>query len=259
VIKWCAYCQRYMGDVPPYDDFNLTHGICEGCAGGRQAGPEIAAAARLADFYGRLCRAGRSGEIPQASAVLDQGIQLGLGPVELLMGLMQPALYAVGAAWAAGATTVAREHGFTEMAASLVALVMHKYPEATALRRAQRPEVLLIAADGNFHTLGIQLVEVVLLLEGIPTFAVYPGISAEDVWELWREVPAPVVGFSVALPDHVSGVDAAVGLFLQNSQTPPRFVLGGFPVRSGVRPRQELPIEVMADPRDLVTALRRSP
>ena len=24
MIKWCAYCQRFMQEVEPYDDFSMT-------------------------------------------------------------------------------------------------------------------------------------------------------------------------------------------------------------------------------------------
>jgi methanogenic corrinoid protein MtbC1 len=256
VIKWCSYCQRYLGDIPPYDDFGLTHGICEACMAAHESGRRLDHAARIAEFFGRLHGAGRRGGIPSASAVLDEGVQMGLRPIDLLMGVIQPALYLVGESWAAGLTTVAREHSFTAMASSLLALVMHKYPEVTRLRQSGRPRVLLVAAEGNDHTLGVQLVELMLLLEGIPTFAVYPGIAAEDVWDLWQEVQAPVVGFSVALSSQVRGVRAAVARFMQERMAPPRFVLGGFPVRLGLRTHQELPVELMPDPRALVATLQ---
>ena len=31
MIRWCAYCVRFMGEGPPHDDFSLTHGICSAC------------------------------------------------------------------------------------------------------------------------------------------------------------------------------------------------------------------------------------
>jgi methanogenic corrinoid protein MtbC1 len=256
VIRWCSYCQRYQGDVPPYDDFGLTHGICTECLAALDAGGGVSHAQRLAGFYGRLHTAGRRGEIPSASSVLDEGIAMGLQPIDLLMGVIQPALYSVGESWAAGEMTVAREHAFTGMASALIALVMHKCPEASAFRRSRNPRVLLVAADGNYHTLGVQLVELILLLERIPVFAVYPGIAAEEVFDLWREVRAPVVGFSVALPEQVSGVELAVARFSRECPEPPRFVMGGFPVRAGLHPHPGLSIETPSDPRVLVDMLR---
>jgi hypothetical protein len=106
--------------------------------------------------------------------------------------------------------------------------------------------------DGNFHTLGVQLVELILILERVPTFAVYPGIAAEEVYPLWDKVRAPVVGFSVALPIQVRGVRVAVERFIKERVELPRFVLGGYPVRNGLHTHPELPIETMADPRALL-------
>jgi len=31
MIRWCAHCQRYQGDVEPLDDYSVTHTICEDC------------------------------------------------------------------------------------------------------------------------------------------------------------------------------------------------------------------------------------
>ncbi len=31
MIKWCAYCQQFMTEVEPFDDYRMTHGICSTC------------------------------------------------------------------------------------------------------------------------------------------------------------------------------------------------------------------------------------
>jgi methanogenic corrinoid protein MtbC1 len=257
VIRWCSFCQHYLGEAAPFDDYAMTHGICKACKESFAAGSDFGQAERLVDFYRRLQLAGRGGEIPSASAVLDEGIGLGLQPIDLLMGLIQPALYDVGARWAVGLTSVAEEHTFTAMASALIGLVTNKYPAAQAYRQSHQPRILLAAADGNHHTLGLQLVELILNLERIPTFTVYPGIVAAEVVELWRKLRPPVIGFSIALPAHLDGLHHAVELIdAEGPATAPRFVVGGFPIRGGSRPRAGLPIEPLGDPLALLEALR---
>jgi methanogenic corrinoid protein MtbC1 len=260
VIRWCSFCQRYLGESPPFDDYSVTHGICKPCSEAFDAGDDFGRAERLVDLFRRLQEAGRGGQIPSASAVLDEGIALGLRPIDLLMGLVQPALYDLGERWAAGETTVANEHAFTAMASALLALVMFKYPEAQAFRQAPRPRILLVAADGNYHTLGVQLVELILMLEHIPTFTVYPGIDASEVVELWRKTRAPTIGFSVGLPAQLAGVRSTVeAIAREPSAVLPRFIVGGFPVRCGLRVHPELhpelPIETLHDPLALAATL----
>jgi methanogenic corrinoid protein MtbC1 len=257
VIRWCSFCQCYLGEAAPFDDYAMTHGMCKACSASFAAGAEFGQAEKLVAFYRRLQLAGQGGEIPSASAVLDEGIGLGLRPIDLLMGLIQPALYQVGENWAAGRISVAGEHAFTAMASALLALVMYKYPDAQAYRQSHRPRILLVAADGNYHTLGLQLVELILILERIPTFTVYPGIVAAEVAQLWHGLRAPVIGFSVGVPAHLAGVEQAVELIAADGgASVPRFVVGGFPVRCGSRPRVALPIEPLTDPLTLVAALR---
>ena len=31
MIRWCAYCQKYIGEVEPFDRFEISHGICRRC------------------------------------------------------------------------------------------------------------------------------------------------------------------------------------------------------------------------------------
>lgn len=31
MIRICAWCSRFLGEIPPLDDDRLTHGICDAC------------------------------------------------------------------------------------------------------------------------------------------------------------------------------------------------------------------------------------
>jgi len=31
LLRWCAHCQTYLGEIEPYDIFEFSHGICEQC------------------------------------------------------------------------------------------------------------------------------------------------------------------------------------------------------------------------------------
>ena len=31
MLKWCSYCQQFMHEIAPYDDFGVTHGLCATC------------------------------------------------------------------------------------------------------------------------------------------------------------------------------------------------------------------------------------
>jgi hypothetical protein len=69
---------------------------------------------------------------------------------------------------------------------------------------------------------------------------------------------APILGFSLALPSQLRGVREAVERVMQTAAPHPRFVVGGFPVRCGMRAHPELPIDMLADPMDLIRSLEHS-
>jgi hypothetical protein len=31
MLKWCSDCQQFIGQVPDFQDFNITHGLCKNC------------------------------------------------------------------------------------------------------------------------------------------------------------------------------------------------------------------------------------
>ena len=31
MFRWCSYCQTFIGESKPFEDFSLTHGICKYC------------------------------------------------------------------------------------------------------------------------------------------------------------------------------------------------------------------------------------
>lgn len=31
MIKWCCYCQAYIGEKPPFNDYTFSHGVCVSC------------------------------------------------------------------------------------------------------------------------------------------------------------------------------------------------------------------------------------
>jgi methanogenic corrinoid protein MtbC1 len=248
LIRWCAYCQRYLGEAEPYDDYSMTHGMCEACvaSGVFESSAGEDGMRRLAQFHRRLQESARTGLITTASELLDQGISMGLRPIDLLMGLIQPALYHVGELWSSGAVTVSQEHRLTSVAATLLALVTSKYPERATARQASRPKALLLNAAGNYHTLGLQFVDLVLMLNRVPAFTVFPGIEPEEVVGLWGELEPDVIGFSVAIPTQLDAVRRAVEL-LREAGARPRVVVGGYPIRLGAKLHPELGIEVVTD------------
>lgn len=231
MIRWCAYCQRHQGEAEPYDDYSVTHTICENCvARDAYMGREPASLAAIRGFLARVADAGAG---PQASAeqLLSEGMALGLDPVDLLLGIVQPVLHQIGARWARGEATIAEEHRVSATCGLLIQRIADADPSAAALRQAPRPEVLLLAAANNHHTLGIQLLEALLIRQHISTFTIYPGLPVDEIVALARKIRPRVAAVSCALPEQLgSALLAAERLAELPREERPLVVVGGFAV-----------------------------
>lgn len=250
MIKWCSYCQGYIGETRPFDQMAITHGICASClaSGAAQNGVHSAKTVRLRDFFAAMRRSVRDGGIPEASEWIDRGVKAGLKPAEMLIGVVQPALYEIGERWSRGEVTVSYEHRFSAFADALAILIYEKYPALQANRQDARPDILLTCVDGNYHTLGIKFLEVMLLSKGYRTFTALPGLPARETAALAREMRCSAVGVSVSMLPQLKALrELSAELGAGGRKGSPRLIAGGMPIKEGAALPPELGIEACAD------------
>lgn len=233
MIRWCAYCQKYLGEIPPFEDFALTHGVCPQCKVGAAA--ITAHQARdlrgLAQYYAQLRDATRR-SLDHATDLLDQGLALGLAPRDLMMGMLQPALYDMGRRWATGECGVGDEERLTALSSTVIELAFARRPEFTRLRQSSSPAALLMVAEENAHTLGARVVEYGLLDLGLPIYTVMPGLSAGATAELVRALRPRVLGVSVSMREQLPALHALSSELRSRDEEPPVLVAGGYAFRT---------------------------
>jgi methanogenic corrinoid protein MtbC1 len=250
VIRWCAYCQTFQGEAPPLDSYELTHGLCDACEKGSKVTDDeaIAAVRPVASFYGRLRAQAKAGFDTSGRELVEEAGALGIRPVDLLIGLLQPALYEIGQGWERGEVSVATEHRFTAAVESAAAMALARLPESAGARTARSPDFLLVNADGNDHTLGLKLVELLLLSGGRSTFTVLPGLPSPEVAELVRMVKPRILGVSIALERHASAVrEIVTALESVSPGARPRVFVGGHCVKMGLTFDPALRVETCPD------------
>lgn len=203
MISWCCYCQQIMKEKPPLNDFTVSHGICQPC-GARldryedmEAGYEVAIRLQRAVFA-----AAREGDRTTCAGVMAQALAAGLRPASVLLGLVQPALAKIGQQWECGEATVADEHRFTAWCETMLAL-MELPPTDTSAPL----DLLIVAAPGSRHTLGLRIAEKVLLADQIRVLAIAEELPVAEVLRLALDRRAAWVGFSCSLAPMV---DAAL-------------------------------------------------
>ena len=138
MIRWCSNCQTYQGEVPPFDSYAITHGICEVCAakGLMLGGPALAKIQPIVDFHNRVREEAKAGFITPPHSLLAEAITLEIQPIDLLIGLLQPALYEIGELWARGEVSIATEHRFSATVEDLTTLVLEHVRHGRETKRA---------------------------------------------------------------------------------------------------------------------------
>lgn len=257
MIRWCSWCQRYQGEAEPFEDFRLTHTLCDACREADAALNDglVERVKPIQRYFAKVARAGAEGA--SATALLDEGLSLGLPPADLLMGVLQPVLYQMGARWSDADACVHEEHRLTGVCATMLQLLTERQPGWAGLRQAHAPQVLLVNAEDNFHTLGVQIVEFFLLAHGVPVFTVHPGLPARETAALAESLRPKVVGVSVALPTQLASVrELTATLTGLPAERRPPVVAGGYGVRRLGDPGRDFGFSLCQGPVQLLELLQ---
>lgn len=226
MITWCCYCQNLMKEKPPFTDFAISHGICHACNARLATDERLEAEYDLVNRLQRaLFAAARKGDRTTCAGMMKQALAAGLTPQAVLIGLVQPALCKIGRQWECGEVTVADEHQFTAWCETMLALL--ELPPADATLPL---DLLIVAAPGSRHNLGMRIAEKILLARDVRVLAIAEELPVAEVLRIAVDRNAAWVGFSCSLPLMVqAAVD--VGAQLKHGGYRGRVLLSGQAVR----------------------------
>jgi methanogenic corrinoid protein MtbC1 len=218
MIRWCAYCQTYQGEKAPFEDFSITHTICERCGAdpSRRSGDALDRLEPVRALFHRLAEP-RVDDAPEQMA--SAALALGIAPIDLLLGIVQPVLYDVGARWERGEATVAEEHEITRRCLAVYEALLARQRPLDSRRGPARLDVLLASAPGNTHTLGLRVVQLFLIIEGFSVHAELSPRSSTELVELVRARRPRYVGISAALPEHLASAAEVISRLEEHPAT----------------------------------------
>ena len=236
MLKWCSYCQQFLGETEPYENLRITHGICAACLPNLHTltNQDLEYSRRLRAIQDRLRTAGLSGDLKSADLIIKDAIAQNVRPIDILMGLVAPMLYEVGEQWCKGSITVAEEHRFTGYCEQSFEFLRNKITvsKPTDPASADRVDVLLMNAPGNRHTLAIRILAAWCAGEGIPVRVVDPIPAIEDLVRLVGESRPRLVLVSIALAEQCPAV-ARLAERIADLPGPhhPKIFVGGYAVK----------------------------
>jgi methanogenic corrinoid protein MtbC1 len=234
MLRWCAYCQEFQGEIAPLDIFTTTHGLCPSCEakGMRRLDAEIGNSHRLREIQGSLYEAGKTGDMDAASNIVQRAVTAGLRPVDILIGLITPLLYLIGVEWESSRITVADEHRFTSFCERVFELVVLEVEATRAPTSTIRhPLVFLMNARGNNHSLGIRILSLWLRSRGIETRDFHPPPSPETLLQLAIQTRPQAILISVAL-DRQKVYVCRIARMIESLPSPqPTLIVGGSAIK----------------------------
>jgi methanogenic corrinoid protein MtbC1 len=237
MLKWCSYCQQFMGETRPYHDLSMTHGLCEHCL---LEHPDVFAESELKhpiflrDIFHALFEAGQRSDVEAAAKIVEKAVDAHCRPLDILVGMIAPMLYEIGEGWQQGVLTVEDEHSFTAFCERVVDLIERKMLEHKPLLSppATGPTALLMNAPGNLHTLALRMMALWLKNQSVKVQL----IDAQDVLttSIFDAQPDFLL-ISMALADQLEGVSAIVHSVNElPTGVRQRIIVGGYAVKANL-------------------------
>jgi len=237
MLKWCSYCQQFIGEVHPYHDLSMTHGLCDHCLSEH---PDVFAESALKhpiflrDIFHALFEAGQKSDVDTATKIVEKAVAAHCRPLDILVGMIAPMLYEIGEGWERGVLSIDDEHSFTAFCERVVDLIERKILARKPLPSppASGPTALIMNAPGNEHTLALRMLALWLTNQGVEVRIVdAPDVLTTSIFDAQ---PAFLL-ISMALPEQLHGVAAIVQsvneLPMGVSQ---RIIVGGYAVKANL-------------------------
>lgn len=239
MLKWCAYCQQFMHEIAPYDDFSITHGLCASCETAKDlfAKDEIRQANFLREIFHALFDAGRHEDFEAGTRIVEQAIAANCRPVDILIGMISPMLYEIGEEWKRGALSVEAEHRFTAFSEQVIKMVEARINEAEAppSNASEATLLYLMNAPGNRHDLALRILALWLASRGARVRIFDDDVDNVSLM-LWVVAERPqYLLISMALTEQRDPVaDICNAAQALPEEVRPRVVVGGYPVKAGL-------------------------
>ena len=140
--------------------------------------------------------------------LLGEAVRLGLDMEVLMIGILNPLLWKIGAYFEAGKISPEKEHLFSLTVLEILQIIpppQHK----------NQPEMILLNAPQNTHTIGVEFFRNVLqsrygIRSKIVTNA--PSIKRQDIKDMLDQHKPKIIGVSAALPQHLEYADRLASL-----------------------------------------------
>ena len=172
----------------------------------------------------------RVAQTSAAEQVVDDALAAGLSPSAIQSLVIEPAMVSIGRLWEADAITVADEHLATAVSQSMLVKLFDRLSVA---RPRSRERVLLAAAEGQHHVLGLRMIADVMEGAGFDVLYLGADVPVDALRRFAAEHQPAITGLGFAVSVGV-GVLAESIHVVHEACPATRIMLGGRAVPPGL-------------------------
>jgi methanogenic corrinoid protein MtbC1 len=141
------------------------------------------------------------GRSETASAILDTVLLKGVSTADVVAGVLAPAQAEIGSLWQGGTISIAEEH----VASAITAACLHLPRLMQAAPPPDRGRVLMVSAEGEWHTLPAEMVALTWQALGWDIRLISPSVPAADLGQEATRDAGAVAGVSCSSAAHLTG------------------------------------------------------
>lgn len=152
--------------------------------------------------------------------------------------ILKPVMYKIGEEWASGTISIATEHVASNVAQTLVKIIMDRVSVTSSKKK-----IMICVPLGEEHHLGCDVLEAYLSIKGFKVFNIGTSIPTESILSFIETNKPDVVLLSITLEDNLAAGQRLVKKIKEYVNIP--ILVGGFALQSNKIPKFDA--KVIAD------------
>ena len=145
--------------------------------------------------------------------------------------ILRPVMYDIGEDWAKEKISIATEHVASNIAQTLVKIIMNK----VSLSKTKKKKVLICVPVGEEHHLGCDVLETYLSIKGYKVFNMGTSVPSESILSFIENNKPNVVFVSITIEDNISAGQRLVKKIKDQYSIP--ILIGGYAMQSEKVPK----------------------
>ncbi|MCV0412102.1 cobalamin-dependent protein [Nitrosarchaeum sp.] len=164
------------------------------------------------------------GDIQSSVKIYEEYIKI-FEPVDFFDKILRPVMYKIGEDWADNTISIATEHVASNVAQTLVKIIMDKVSGS-----ANKKKILVCVPLGEEHHLGCDVLETYLSIKGFKVYNIGTAIPTESILSFIEYNKPDIVLLSITLEDNIPAGQRLVKKIKDQYNIP--ILVGGFAFQS---------------------------